>query len=76
MHDGRDAQGTHTPGPVDLYDLLVELHHEDDEEDDGDDHLDDGDADEASKPGRNVADEDDETEELVKWGWGEILASL
>lgn len=46
-------------------DLLVQLHHEDDEEDDGEDHLADGHGGVASVQRRGVADDDNEAEDLT-----------
>lgn len=54
------------PQPVDHLDLLVQLHHEDDEEDDGEDHFADGHGRVASIVGGGVADEDYETEDYFR----------
>lgn len=62
---------THTPDPVDHLDLLVQFHHEDAEEDDGKDHLADGHGGVSSIPRHGVADDDDETKDLLKRGRGQ-----
>lgn len=61
----RCKAGTHTPDPVHHLDLLVQLHHEDDEEDDGEDHLADGHGGVASVQRGSVADDDNEADDLT-----------
>lgn len=51
---------------MDQVELLVQLHGEDDEEDDGKDHFADGHGSVASIPGRSVADQDEQAEDLYE----------
>lgn len=55
---------THSPDPVDPWELLVQVHHEDAEEDHGHGHLTYGHRSVASTPGRSIADDDDKTDKL------------
>lgn len=70
---------THSPEPVDHSKPLVQLHHIDDKEDNGHGHLEDGQSGDASIRRGEIADEDDETDELRvvggERGVGEILFS-
>lgn len=56
---------------MDHSELLVQLHHVDDEEDGGEDHLADGHGGVSPGVRRRIADDDDETEELEEKGGAE-----
>lgn len=55
---------TYSPEPVDHLDLLVDVHHEEDEEEHGKDQLEDGHGGEALIHGRSIAADDDKAEKL------------